>query len=140
MATKKKQHFVSQFLMRHFSVASNTKIINLYNRETNKLIQDAPINSQAQESYFYGEDAIFEDYLSAVENRASPILKRIVEEHILPDYKQKDYEHLHLGLWHTEQGEDVKITHHPLQTLKLSIFNVCKEFLFTFKVKNHTKH
>lgn len=91
MASKKKQHFVSQFLLKYFSVKNNLKLINLYNRDIDKLVENAPINTQAQESYFYGIDATFEDYLAHFEGKASAIIKRIIVEKRLPDYDHKDY-------------------------------------------------
>lgn len=91
MPEKKKQHFVSQFLLRQFSVEDNPKVINLYNRLTDKLVENAPINTQAQEAYFYGVDTTFEDYLAHFEGKASAILNVIIKDKILPDYKHKDY-------------------------------------------------
>lgn len=91
MPEKKRQHFVSQFLLREFSVRDNPKVINLYNRFTDKLVENAPINTQAQEAYFYGIDTTFEDYLAHFEGKASTILKTIIKDKILPDYKNKDY-------------------------------------------------
>jgi hypothetical protein len=91
MPEKKKQHFVSQLLLKEFSVKDNPKVINLYNRHTDKLVENAPINTQAQEGYFYGVDTTFEDYLAHIEGMASTILKAIIRDKILPDYKHKDY-------------------------------------------------
>jgi hypothetical protein len=91
MPEKKKQHFVSQFLLREFSVKDNPKVINLYNRLTDKFVENAPINTQAQEAYFYGVDTTFEDYLAHFEGKASTILKTVIKDKILPDYKHKDY-------------------------------------------------
>jgi hypothetical protein len=91
MAQKKKQHFVSQFLLKNFSSRTNPKLINLFNRDIHKLVENAPISTQAQENYFYGIDPVFEDFLAYCEGRASPIIRTIKEEAILPDYKHKDY-------------------------------------------------
>jgi hypothetical protein len=94
MPEKKKQHFVSQLLLKAFSVGENPKVINLYNRLTDKLVENAAINTQAQESYFYGIDTTFENYLSHVEGRASAILKTVIADKKLPDYRHKNYAQL----------------------------------------------
>lgn len=91
MPEKKKQHFVSQFLLKEFSVKDNTKVINLYNRQTDKLVENAPIKTQAQEPYFYGMDSTFEDYLSHFEGKASGILRMVIKDKTLPHYSHKNY-------------------------------------------------
>lgn len=89
MANKKRQHFISQFLLRNFSQKSNNKVIHLHNKKTNKTVENAPIKSQAQESYFYGIDTAFEDFLSHSECKASEAIKNIISEEKLPEQKTK---------------------------------------------------
>ncbi|MDO1501693.1 DUF4238 domain-containing protein [Winogradskyella maritima] len=89
MANKKRQHFVSQFLLRNFSSESNNKTIYLFNKNTGKSVRDAPIRSQAQESYFYGIDPTFEDYLSLYEGKSSEVIKDIIATGSLPDRTEK---------------------------------------------------
>jgi hypothetical protein len=91
MAEKKKQHFVSQFLLKNFSSENNSVLINLYNRNIDKLVLNATIRTQAQKKYFYGIDPSIEDYLSNNESKASLIFKQLIEGGLLPDYKNKDY-------------------------------------------------
>lgn len=91
MPKNKKQHFVSQFLLREFSVQDNPKVINFYNKQTDKFVENALIYTQAQESYFYGVDTTFEDYLAYSEGKAAIILKAVTKGKMLPDYKHKDY-------------------------------------------------
>src|SRR6202012_2347788 len=94
MATQKKQHFVSQLLLRNFSSGGNRNLIHLYNREIDKTVENAPIKGQAQESYFYGNDLAFEKYLQVTEERVAPIIKRIIEDNDLPIYPSEDYSYL----------------------------------------------
>ncbi|WP_282165086.1 DUF4238 domain-containing protein [Cellulophaga baltica] len=94
MANKKRQHFISQFLLRSFSIATNSKSINLYLKGTNKVIESAPIKSQAQQKYYYGEDAIFEDYLAHSENTASKVINHIKQDYALPNLETKNYSFL----------------------------------------------
>jgi hypothetical protein len=94
MAQKKRQHFVSQFLLKYFSVEDNLELINFYNRDSDKLIENATVYSQAQEPYFYGVDPTFEDYLSHFEGRASIVINEILEGKILPKYQDKEYSYL----------------------------------------------
>jgi len=94
VANKKRQHFISQFLLRSFSVTTNSKSINLYQKGTGKVIRNAPIKSQAQQKYFYGDDAVFEDYLANSENTASKVINRIKNYNTLPKVGTKDYSFL----------------------------------------------
>lgn len=47
----KKEHYVPQFYLRHFSL--DGKNIAVYDKQADKLIEQAPILSQAQKPYFY---------------------------------------------------------------------------------------
>jgi hypothetical protein len=94
MGNKKKQHFVSQFLLRNFSLQRNSKLINLYNHKTDQIIERAGIKTQAQENNYYGVDKAFEDFLAVTEDRASPLIRNILDTHILPGYLDKSYSHL----------------------------------------------
>lgn len=89
MTKRKRQHFVSQFLLRNFSSETNKKTIHLFNKDTGQSVTDAPIKSQAQESYFYGVDPTFEDYLSIYEGKSSEVIKDIIAQGLLPIRTEK---------------------------------------------------
>jgi hypothetical protein len=94
MAEREKQHYVPQFLLRNFASIPNTGTINLYNKKSDRTVSNAAIKNQAQEKYYYGEDPTFEIYLSAIEQRAAPIINGILSTGTLPDRKQKVYSYL----------------------------------------------
>ena len=94
MANKKRQHFISQFLLRSFSVPTNSKSINLYKKGTGIVIGNAPIKTQAQKKCFYGDDTVFEDYLAHSENTASKVINRIKNYNTLPKVGTKNYSFL----------------------------------------------
>lgn len=94
MAGKKRQHYISQFLLRNFSPTTHPTAINLYQKSSNREIELAPIKYQAQKKYFYGEDEAFEDYLGHSENKASRVINDIKNHNRLPEYGMKDYSFL----------------------------------------------
>ena len=96
MAEKKKQHYVPKLLLRLFSTDTNKKLINIFN--TNNLFyrENCPLDDQAQENYFYGKDGIIEDSLADLENKVTPVLKKIIENNILPKKETEDYKTLFL--------------------------------------------
>lgn len=80
MAEKKKQHFVPKLLLRHFSNKIKKAKINIFNVETEFYRVNCPLDSQAQEDYFYGEDKVIEDALGKIEDSAAPIIAEIIKE------------------------------------------------------------
>lgn len=94
MAEKKRQHYISQFLLRSFSSTTNPKGIHLFQKTTEREIENAPIKSQAQKNYFYGKDEVFEDYLGHSESRASNVIKFVKGNGNLPKIGTKDYSFL----------------------------------------------
>jgi len=94
MANKKKQHYVSQFLLKNFSQLDNNKLINIYNRGNDKLITEVSLRKQAQEADFYGKDLTFENFLGITETKASAVIKEIERNETLPGYKDKSYSRL----------------------------------------------
>jgi hypothetical protein len=96
MAEKKKQHFVPKLSLRLFSYYNDQKRIGVFNVNSKIFIIDSPISSQAQENYFYGEDAIIENALSRIEGEAGRILKIIVNTQVLPKNNTEDYSNLFL--------------------------------------------
>ena len=94
MAEKKRQHYISQFLLRSFSSTTNPKAIHLYQKTAEREIKNAPIKSQAQKNYFYGKDDVFEDYLGHSERRASVVINAIKGNSNLPELGTKDYSFL----------------------------------------------
>lgn len=110
MAENKKQHFVSQFLLRRFSSKGTSKNINLYNRESDILVKSAAIKTQAQENYYYGEDLIYENFLGYTEKMAAPIISAIIKNSLIPNQDEIDYKRLlhfiMLYMWRTKANVD----------------------------------
>jgi hypothetical protein len=91
MAQNKKQHFVPQFLLRHFSFNENRKQIGVYNIHTGFNKADCPLDSQAQEKYLYDNDSSVENLLCTVENKAAPIISQILKNGVVPKVKTIDF-------------------------------------------------
>lgn len=66
MPENRRQHYVPQNYLREFS--SDGESIGVFLVDSGKCIDKAPINSQAQESYFYGKDLELEKQLSDLES------------------------------------------------------------------------
>lgn len=73
----KKQHYVPQTLLRNWS--SDGQSIHVYQLDLDEFIETAPIDSQAQKHYYYGEDQKIENLLSTLEGEASTIIRKILQ-------------------------------------------------------------
>ena len=73
----KKQHYVPQTLLRNWS--SDGQSIHVYQLDLDKFIETAPIDSQAQKHYYYGEDQKIENLLSTLEGEPSTIIRKILQ-------------------------------------------------------------
>ncbi|WP_237274465.1 DUF4238 domain-containing protein [Tenacibaculum ovolyticum] len=91
MAKKKKQHYVPKFYLRFFSASQNDKKIKICLKETIKTIQNADLEGQAQEDYFYGKDLEREEWFGNIEDRTSIILKEVIKSRELPKNKSDNY-------------------------------------------------
>lgn len=91
MPEKKKQHYVSQFLLRNFSIPDKPKLINLHNLSKGKTVEGIAIKNQAQESFYYGNDLTFENFLGHTEKKVSHLIKSIIDKEELPKYRDKAY-------------------------------------------------
>ncbi|AEA44124.1 DUF4238 domain-containing protein [Fluviicola taffensis] len=96
MAEKKKQHFVPQLLLRHFSTDRDKKLINIFNSDSKFYKSNCPLKSQGQESYFYGEDGIIENALGELESNAAPIVSNIISNKTIPKRDSLDSQNLFL--------------------------------------------
>ncbi len=82
MPSNKKHHYVPQFYLRNFS--NDSKSICLYNLNSRKFIEKAPIKTQCYKDYYYGEDGQAEHALCHLENKASFILREIINKVEVP--------------------------------------------------------
>jgi len=73
---KKKQHFVPKFYLRNFS--SNRQTVRVFHIKSGNL-HKSPIDSTCQESYFYGADGQFENFLEMLDNNHSKTIKKIIQ-------------------------------------------------------------
>ena len=94
MRKKKKQHYVPQFLLRHFSTDEGRKFINAYQPDQLRGISNCSIKTQAQEKNFYGADGEMEGLLERLENLAAPVVLKILRTHELPARDTIDYDNL----------------------------------------------
>lgn len=79
MPENKRQHYVPQNYLREFS--QDGESIGVFIVDSGKAIDKAPINSQAQEAYFYGKDLILEKNLSELEKLLAENRRTIFENH-----------------------------------------------------------
>lgn len=92
MGTKtKKQHFVPKFHLRNFSILNNRTHTNLFIKDKQKVIENVFIDGQLYEKYFYDNDGTVEDFLGKIENKASSLIKDIVEKIQLPGRFSGEY-------------------------------------------------
>ena len=91
MAEKKKQHYVPKFYLKFFSIENNRKHIKLCLKKSGQIIQQADLEDQAQESYFYGKDLERENWFGNIEDTTSNILEEVVKTKTLPKNRSDDY-------------------------------------------------
>ena len=75
----RKQHFVPQFLLRHFSTDPKQKLISLFYLPESKVIRGASIRGQAYKKNLYGSDQNLEKCFWTIETRVSSIVNRIIQ-------------------------------------------------------------
>ncbi|MBZ7927074.1 DUF4238 domain-containing protein (plasmid) [Ensifer adhaerens] len=82
MANRKQQHFVPQFMLRHFAADQGHKTkprqINLVNISSAKIIVGASLAGQCYRDYFYGKDGVFEESLSQLEGVFSALARKMI--------------------------------------------------------------
>lgn len=81
MPEKKKQHYVPQFYMRQF--ANNNGKFSIYHIKNEKCVEEVPYNNQCYKDYYYGNDGIWEERLSAMETKWAIVIKKILANDIL---------------------------------------------------------
>jgi len=86
MATNKNQHFVPRCYLKAFTQDGQNLAINLLNLDLERCIPLAPVKSQCSGDYFYGQDAILENAIQAVEQGYAKVVERIH----LPGYRLTD--------------------------------------------------
>ena len=74
----RKQHFVPQFLLRHFSSDPKQRLISLFYLPNSNVIRSVSIRNQAYKKNLYGSDQNLEEYLRTVETEVSVIINRII--------------------------------------------------------------
>ncbi len=77
MDITKRQHYIPRFLLKEFSPDSKHEKINIYLLKQNKFIPNAKLYNQACQDYLYGEDQVLENVYSQLENKVSPLLRKI---------------------------------------------------------------
>jgi hypothetical protein len=98
MAEQRKQHYVPKFYLKFFSLSENKKQIKVYLKNSGKIIQKANLESQAQESYFYGKNLKTEKWFANVEDNTAEILKQVIKEKIIPTNGSENYYQISLFL------------------------------------------
>jgi hypothetical protein len=85
----KKQHYVSQFYLKHF--ASKPHRINILNLKDFKSYEDGPLKAQCYRNHLYGPDDTVEKLLGKFETVAAPIIDSIVQNSTLPNRSSQEY-------------------------------------------------
>lgn len=87
MPEKKKQHYVPQFYLNLFSKSNKEfAVFNINNKTAHHPI---PCKSQCYKNYYYGDDGLWEERLSNMENEWSEIIKKICLHTVLDKYQIK---------------------------------------------------
>lgn len=81
----KNQHYVPQFLLKKFSL--DRKTIKIYQKDKERIIENAPIKNQCSKKWFYGKGKT-EDKLSKLESYGARVIKRVLEGKKV-DFKEK---------------------------------------------------
>jgi hypothetical protein len=74
----RKQHFVPQLLLRHFSSDPKRKLISLFYLPASEVIRGVSIKNQAYRRNLYGSDQNLEECLTTIETRVSVIINRVI--------------------------------------------------------------
>lgn len=82
MISKKRHHYIPKFYLKRFSINNEGKSLGLYNLNSGKFIQSAPLKSQAYENFLYGEDDEIENVLARMENIIAKMFYYWTEEKI----------------------------------------------------------
>lgn len=77
MDKTKRQHYIPRFLLKEFSPDSKHERINIYLLKQNTFIPYANLYNQACQDYLYGEDQFLEKVYSQLEDKVSPLLRKI---------------------------------------------------------------
>ncbi|NLO82232.1 MAG: DUF4238 domain-containing protein [Clostridiales bacterium] len=89
---KVRHHYVPKFYLRNFS--NNDKSIGMFINRNKRYIKHASIKEQACKEYLYGKEQTIEDALMNIENKASVIIKNIINSSKLPQKETEDYHFL----------------------------------------------
>lgn len=84
LTSKRKQHFVPRFYLRHFSNDPDQKSIGVWNIQKGVFARQASLQNQAHAAYFYGKDGEVEDALAWLEGPASLAQKEVIDTEQLP--------------------------------------------------------
>ena len=77
MDITKHQHYIPIFLLKEFSPDLKHEKINIFLLKQNKFITNAKLYNQACQDYLYGKDQFLEKVYSQLENKVSPLLRKI---------------------------------------------------------------
>lgn len=108
MPNKKRQHYVPQNYLRAFS--ADGKSIGVYRVEDDSWFDTAPIKSQAQETYFYGDIPLLENNLADLEQLMADNRKSIFEslnQKLTIYQKEVLYQDMMLQFFRTKQRADM---------------------------------
>ena len=86
----RKQHFVPQFLLRHFSADPKQKLISLFYLPESKIIKGVSIRDQAYKKNLYGSDQNLEKCFRTIETRVSVIINRIIQAEVISLAPEED--------------------------------------------------
>jgi len=86
---KKNNHFVPRHYLRRFCSGSNRQIA-LYNLESGRTVEAAPIKSQCSRDYFYTTNPIFEESFSKIEGEQERLLSDIIATQSVPAHGSSD--------------------------------------------------
>jgi hypothetical protein len=80
MPSNKNQHFVPRCHLRPFSLDTKGAAINVYNRDRDRGVRNAPVKGQCSKDYFYGRDLTIEKFLQQLEGQYASTLAKVGQQ------------------------------------------------------------
>ncbi len=134
MPSRKRQHYVPQFYLKHF--ANENKKFSIVNFKNNKLINNIPYTKQCYQNYMYGDDNKWEVELQNMESNWSQIINKIISN---PKHKLTIMDKKLLNSFITFQRLRTTDSRDNVKRMKTEVFSKITSIASQFYSQNLTK-
>lgn len=93
MPDNKSHHYVPQFLLRHFASEPGGRYVRMFHIRSRRHVERASIRDQCARDYLYGKEPELEKALCALEGAASNVIRRIIDDGVVPELFTNEYLH-----------------------------------------------